>query len=162
MVASWHGRPAARLARRRRFAILPQPFEHGFAQQVVFRHRAVGHFGLDRRLHPGGFRLLDRPGQRRVLADERIEPLAQIARNRLGVAAAHLAGVEQPFAFTPTHIQRGDPARLGAELLDEGHDREGVALAALDLDPAFDRPERYGVSSCLLMMPSRPMAQARS
>ena len=77
-----------------------------------------------------------------VLADERIEPLAQIARRRLGLAAAHLTGREQPVPFTATYIQRGDPARLGAELLDEGHDREHTALAHLTLIQLSVRPER--------------------
>jgi len=80
--------------------------------------------------------------ERGVCANERIEPLAQIARLRFGEAAAHLSGIEQPVALTATHIEGGDPPRLGAELLDEGYDRERVAFAALYLDPASTRPER--------------------
>ena len=103
----------------------------------MFSHGAVGHFGLDDRLDPGRLRLLDRLGERGVFANERIEPLAQIARLRFGEAAPHLAGIEQPVPFAATHVERGDLARLRAELLDEGHDWKRVALAALDLDPAF-------------------------
>ena len=56
----------------------------------------------------------------------------------------HLAGIEQPVPFPAADIQRGDPARLRAELLHEGDDRKGIALAALDFDPAFYAPGAIG------------------
>jgi hypothetical protein len=117
--------------------VLAHALEHGFPQQVVFRQCAVGDFGLDRRFYPGRFGLVDRLGERRVFADKWIEPLAEMAGFCFGEAAAHLAGVEQLVPFTATHVERGDPAWLRAKLLDEGDDWKRIALAALDLDPAF-------------------------
>jgi hypothetical protein len=137
------GDPGAR-GRGRICSILAQPLEYGFAQQVVFRHRAVGDFGLAHRLHPGRLRLLHRLGKRGVFANERIEPLSQVTRHRFGVAAAHLTGVEQPVPLTATHIERGDSPRLRAELLDESHDRKCVAVAVFDFDPAFHPPGAIG------------------
>jgi hypothetical protein len=90
--------------RRRRFPIFAHSLEHGFAQQGMFRHGAVGDFGLDHRLDPGRLRLADRLRERGFLAYEWIEPLAQIARLRFGEAAAHLAGIEQPVALAATHV----------------------------------------------------------
>ena len=56
--------------------VIAQALENGFPQQDVFGQRAVSDFGLEHRLHPSRFRLLDRLGERRVPADKRIEPLA--------------------------------------------------------------------------------------
>jgi hypothetical protein len=54
------------------------------------------------------------------------------------------ASIEQLVPFSATHVERGDLARLGAELLDKGHDRKRIALAALHLDPAFHAPGAIG------------------
>ena len=55
----------------------------------------------------------------------------------LGVAAARLAGVDEPIPLAPSHVKRGDFARARAELLDKGHDGESVALRAFELEPGF-------------------------
>ena len=89
--------------RRRHRQVLAQPFEHGLAQQAVIGQRAVFDLGVHDRFYPGGLGLLHRHRERRRPHDQRIEPLAQLARDLLGVAGAGLAGVEQrPPSRRPT------------------------------------------------------------
>src|SRR3954464_5510452 len=57
-----------------------------------------------------------------------------------GVAALGLSGIEQPVAFSPAEIKRGDSPRLCAQFFDEGDDRESVALHAFQFDPALLSP----------------------
>jgi hypothetical protein len=130
--------------------ILAQALEHGFAQQVAFRRRAVGDLASSTGSTQVAFAFLTGSDSGESLRIKGLEPLAQITCHRLGVAAAYLAGVELPFAFTPTHVQRGDPARLGAELLDEGQDIGLLATTdrvawtrALEAhDESFRKPHR--------------------
>src|SRR4051794_6144002 len=117
--------------------IVANALEHRLAQQPVVGDAAVLDFGEDARPDPCGFRLAYRFRQRRLPQDQRIEPLAHRAGDRLGVAAAHLAGIQEALAVAAADIQRRDLARLGAELLDERHDRKRIALDALELDPAL-------------------------
>lgn len=92
---------------------------------------------LNGRLDPSRLRLFDRQIERRSLADQRIQALAQFARRRLGVTGTHLAGVEQLAVILPADVERRDFARARPKLLHEGDDRKGLALLALELDPAL-------------------------
>ncbi|UPJ28885.1 hypothetical protein [Bradyrhizobium sp. CW1] len=49
-------------------------------------------------------------------AAERVQPLAQFARRRLGVAGTHLAGVEQLAVLASADVERGDLARARPKL----------------------------------------------
>jgi hypothetical protein len=53
--------------------------------------------------------------QRRALDDERVEPFADLAGDRLGVAAARLARVDEPIPVAAADIERRDPPRTRAE-----------------------------------------------
>src|SRR5436305_9084964 len=121
----------------RQLQIVAESLEHRFPQQAVVSERAVFHLDLEVRFNPGRLRLPDGYVERRGAADQRIEALAQFPRALFGVAAADLAGIEQLAALAPADIERGDLARVSAELFDKGYDRQRIALLALQLDPAL-------------------------
>ena len=66
--------------------------EHGPAQQVVLRKRAVSDLGLVYRLRPGRFRLLHRLRARRIFAYQRIEPAVSLMRTGLQNAEPERSG----------------------------------------------------------------------
>lgn len=135
--------PAAVRAGRRRWRrgdhrkIIAQTFEHGLAQKTVVGDAAVFDFRLDDRLHPCRFRLLDRDRERRTPNDQRIEPLAHLARNCLGVAAARLSRVDEAISLAAADVERSDLARARPEFLHKGDDRKGVGLRAFELEPGL-------------------------
>ena len=82
---SW-GTPMCGLSRRCRyeprrfqlgsFEVVAQPLEYRFAQQPVVGQRAIFDLDLDLRLDPCGLWLFNRHIERRLFADQRVEPFA--------------------------------------------------------------------------------------
>src|SRR5581483_3407891 len=107
------------------------------AQKTVVGDPAVFDFRLDDWFDPCRFRLIHRDRERRAPNDQRIEPLAYLARNRLGVAAARLSRVDEAISLAAAAVERSDLARASPALHHKGDDRKGVGLRAFELEPGF-------------------------
>jgi hypothetical protein len=71
----------------------------------------------------------------RVFDDQRIECFAHLPGTRLGVAAAGLAGIDEPIPVPAADVERSDLARPCAELFDKRHNGKRLALGAFELQP---------------------------
>jgi hypothetical protein len=124
--------------------IVSQPLERPVAHQAGLGLGAVVDFRLQDRSHPRGLGFVDHLVQRRRLLDKGIERLADLLCFFQRVAAFDLAAVEQLLAHSAADVKGGDAPWLGAELLDEGDDREVVGQPAFGLHPGSLTPRLVG------------------
>src|SRR5215213_5900118 len=118
----FHGRSGRAISLWLAGEIVADDLENRRAQQAVVREPRVLDLGEQRRLDPRGLRLLYRDCERRALADQRLEALAQLARGHFRVAAASFSRIEQLFILPAPEIKRRNFARPRRELLDECDD----------------------------------------
>jgi hypothetical protein len=141
--------------------VLAQALEGGVAQQAVAGPAAILHLRDKAWLDPAHVRSLGRLDafERRLRARERLELLAQAARDAAAETGADATAVAQGLAVEDAHEQRADATGV-ALARRVAADHELVAPAALGLDPGLAAPELYGASMRFETMPSSAMRQA--
>jgi hypothetical protein len=70
-----------------------------------------------------------------MLGDQRVQLFAQFAGHRFGVSGANFARIQQALGLPTSDVEGGNLAWPCAQLLDKSHNRKGIALLALELDP---------------------------
>jgi hypothetical protein len=137
-----------RVGRRHR-EVVAQSLEGGLAHQAPVGQARIGDLGINPRPHPGRLRLVDRRRERRAALGVRNQGLAHLLGHGQAVAALHFSGIDQPVALAAADTERGDAARFGTELHNEGDDGKIVGALALRLAPALAPARTVGRAQML-------------